>query len=42
MMQETKIAGNRIGVLIGKAGATKRDLEERTPRPSPSTAVRGW
>lgn len=30
MMQETKIAGNRVGVLIGKAGATKRELEERT------------
>jgi ribosomal RNA assembly protein len=30
MMQESKIAGNRVGVLIGKAGATKRELEERT------------
>ncbi|ACL18048.1 KH domain-containing protein [Methanosphaerula palustris] len=30
MIQESKIAGNRVGVLIGKAGATKRELEERT------------
>jgi hypothetical protein len=26
MMQEVKIAGSRVGVLIGKAGATKKDL----------------
>jgi ribosomal RNA assembly protein len=30
MQQEYKIAGNRIGVLIGKGGATKRAIEERT------------
>jgi ribosomal RNA assembly protein len=30
MMQEVKVTGNRIGVLIGKAGATKKELEERT------------
>ncbi|MDD1713128.1 MAG: KH domain-containing protein [Methanoregulaceae archaeon] len=30
MMQEIKVAGNRIGVLIGKGGATKKELEERT------------
>lgn len=30
MMQEIKIAGNRIGVLIGKGGVTKRELEEKT------------
>ena len=30
MQQELKIAGNRIGVLIGKSGATKRSIEERT------------
>lgn len=30
MMQEIKVAGNRIGVLIGKGGATKKELEEKT------------
>lgn len=30
MMQELKVAGNRIGVLIGKSGMIKKDLEERT------------
>jgi ribosomal RNA assembly protein len=30
MMQEIKIAGSRIGVLIGKAGATKKELETKT------------
>ena len=30
MQQEFKIAGNRIGVLIGKGGATKRAIEEQT------------
>jgi ribosomal RNA assembly protein len=30
MIQETKIAANRIGALIGKAGATKKDLEGKT------------
>ena len=30
MQQELKIAGNRIGVLIGKGGETKRSIEERT------------
>ncbi len=30
MMQEVKIAASRIGVLIGKGGATKKDLETRT------------
>jgi len=30
MQQEFKIAGNRIGVLIGKSGATKRKIEEKT------------
>jgi len=30
MMQEIKIAGSRVGVLIGKAGATKKDLEIKT------------
>jgi len=30
MMQEVKIAGSRVGVLIGKGGATKRDLEAKT------------
>ncbi|HIH03135.1 MAG TPA: RNA-processing protein [Methanoregulaceae archaeon] len=30
MQQEFKIAGNRIGVLIGKGGETKRAIEERT------------
>jgi ribosomal RNA assembly protein len=30
MIQEVKVTGNRIGVLIGKAGATKKELEEKT------------
>ena len=30
MMQEIKVTGNRIGVLIGKNGATKKELEEKT------------
>lgn len=30
MIQEVKIAGSRVGVLIGKGGATKRDLEGKT------------
>jgi len=30
MIQEIKISGTRVGVLIGKAGATKRELENRT------------
>ncbi|HOX35132.1 MAG TPA: KH domain-containing protein [Methanoregulaceae archaeon] len=30
MIQETKIAANRIGALIGKGGATKKDLESKT------------
>jgi len=30
MMQELKVAGNRIGVLIGKGGLIKKELEERT------------
>jgi ribosomal RNA assembly protein len=30
MMQEVKIAGSRVGVLIGKAGATKKELETKT------------
>ena len=30
MMQEVKIAGSRVGVLIGKGGATKRELEAKT------------
>lgn len=30
MMQEIKIAANRVGVLIGKGGATKQELEEKT------------
>jgi ribosomal RNA assembly protein len=30
MIQELKVAGNRIGVLIGKGGATKQELERRT------------
>ena len=28
--QEIKVAGDRLGVLIGKGGATKRDIEEKT------------
>lgn len=30
MIQEVKVTGNRIGVLIGKGGDTKRALEEKT------------
>ncbi len=30
MMQEVKIAASRIGVLIGKGGVVKKDLETRT------------
>lgn len=30
MIQEVKVTGNRIGVLIGKGGATKKELEEKT------------
>jgi ribosomal RNA assembly protein len=30
MMQEVKIAGSRVGVLIGKGGATKKELEVKT------------
>ena len=30
MMQEVKVAGNRIGALIGKGGATKKELETKT------------
>lgn len=30
MIQEVKINGARVGVLIGKAGATKKYLEEKT------------
>jgi ribosomal RNA assembly protein len=30
MMQEVKMATSRIGALIGKAGATKKELEEKT------------
>ncbi len=30
MMQELKVAGNRIGVLIGKGGLIKKELEEKT------------
>ncbi len=30
MIQEIKITGNRIGVLIGKGGSTKRSFEEKT------------
>ncbi len=30
MIQEVKIAGSRVGVLIGKAGATKKELETKT------------
>jgi len=28
--QEIKVSSNRIGALIGKAGATKREIEEKT------------
>ena len=30
MIQEVKIATSRVGVLIGKGGTTKKDLETRT------------
>ncbi len=30
MMQEVKIAGSRVAVLIGKGGTTKKDLETKT------------
>ena len=30
MIQEVKITGSRVGVLIGKAGATKKELEAKT------------
>jgi ribosomal RNA assembly protein len=30
MLQEVKIAGSRVGVLIGKGGATKKELEAKT------------
>jgi len=30
MIQEIKIAGSRVGVLIGKGGATKKELEAKT------------
>jgi ribosomal RNA assembly protein len=30
MLQEVKIAGSRVGVLIGKGGATKKELETKT------------
>jgi len=30
MMQEVKIAGSRVGVLIGKGGVTKKELEVKT------------
>jgi ribosomal RNA assembly protein len=30
MIQEIKIATNRVGVLIGKGGSTKRELEAKT------------
>jgi len=30
MIQEVKIAGNRVGALIGKGGATKKELETKT------------
>ena len=30
MMQEIKIAGSRVGVLIGKGGSTKKELETKT------------
>jgi ribosomal RNA assembly protein len=29
MIQEVKVSGNRIGVLIGKGGTTKKELEEK-------------
>ncbi len=30
MIQEVKITGSRVGVLIGKGGATKKELEVKT------------
>lgn len=30
MLQEVKIAGSRVGVLIGKGGETKKELETKT------------
>ncbi|PKL60191.1 MAG: RNA-processing protein, partial [Methanomicrobiales archaeon HGW-Methanomicrobiales-4] len=30
MQQDTRITRERIGVLIGKKGMTKRDIEEKT------------
>jgi len=30
MIQEIKIAGNRLGVLIGKGGSVKKELETKT------------
>jgi ribosomal RNA assembly protein len=30
MMQEVKVAANRIGALIGKGGSTKKELENKT------------
>jgi ribosomal RNA assembly protein len=30
MMQEIKITGSRVGVLIGKGGSTKKELETKT------------
>jgi ribosomal RNA assembly protein len=30
MKQEVKVSGNRIGVLIGKGGSTKKEIEEKT------------
>ena len=30
MRQEIKVAGNRVGALIGKEGATKKKLEEKS------------
>jgi ribosomal RNA assembly protein len=30
MIQEIKIAGNRVAVLIGKGGSVKKELEEKT------------
>ena len=30
MIQEVKIATSRVGVLIGKGGATKKELEAKT------------
>lgn len=30
MIQEVKVLGNRIGVLIGKGGSIKKEIEEKT------------